>query len=60
MYGMPSWRATAEMAAAIFSACSSLSMTQGPAIRNSSGPPIVTLCTWKDMRKRLYGIDGDH
>ena len=39
----------AAMEVAMKSACSSLSMTQGPAMRNSSGPPMVTFCTEKGM-----------
>src|SRR5271157_5559627 len=35
------------MASAILSAWTSLSMTQGPAMRNSCPPPMVTSPTWK-------------
>lgn len=47
MYGSFFCLAMAEIASAIFSACSSLSITQGPAMRKSSPPPMVTLPTWK-------------
>jgi hypothetical protein len=50
MYGTPSSLATAPNFSAIINACASLSITQGPAIRNSGAPtpnlifPIENVC----------------
>src|ERR671925_917019 len=46
---MRSALATPATHSAIFSACFSLSITHGPAIRKSSGPPISTLPTLKGL-----------
>src|SRR5882724_4349697 len=48
MKGKFSDRVTPLMTSAIKIACSSLSITQGPAIRNSPPAPILTLSIWKD------------
>src|SRR5437868_2777510 len=45
MYGIPASRAIAAMLRASLCACSSDSMTHGPAIKNSSPPPTVTFRT---------------
>src|SRR5437667_4224496 len=42
MYGIFSFWASAAMASAIFIACVSLSITQGPAMRKRLSPPMVT------------------
>src|SRR5437773_5728497 len=41
MYGTPTRRAASDRAAAIFKACSSLSITQGPAMKASGEPPPI-------------------
>src|SRR5581483_11342193 len=65
MNGTRSARATPATHSAILSACSSLSMTHGPAIRNSSPQPIFTLPTWKEFNtgftfhvSRFRGVSG--
>src|SRR6266849_2823966 len=55
MKGNSSARATPLMISAMRMACSSLSMTQGPAIRNNSPDPMLTSPTWNvDGRSKLF------
>src|SRR5271157_2178973 len=56
MNGKFSERATPLTISAMRSACSSLSITQGPAMRNRSPEPTRTLSIWKD---RVIGSSGD-
>src|SRR5258708_19392913 len=51
MNGKFSERTTALIISAMRSACSSLSITHGPAIRNRSPAPTRTLSIWKDKVK---------
>jgi len=49
MNGSYSARVTPLMISAMRMACSSLSITHGPAIKNNSPEPMWTLPTWKDV-----------
>src|SRR5208282_6646804 len=59
MKGKFSERATPLTISAIRSACSSLSITQGPAMRNRSPEPTRTLSIWKDKVKVVYRRDAE-
>src|SRR5450756_1819077 len=56
MKGKFSERATPLTISAMRRACSSLSITQGPAMRNRSPAPTRTLSIWKD---KVIGSSGD-
>src|ERR1019366_9790125 len=60
MNGRLSERTTPLMISAMRSACSSLSITQGPAMRNRSPAPTRTLSIWKDKVKILYRRDAEN
>src|SRR5208337_1625467 len=59
MNGKFSERTTPLMISAMRSACSSLSITQGPAMRNRSPVPTRTLSIWKDRVKVVYRRDAE-
>src|SRR5215467_13476549 len=59
MKGKLSERATPLMTSAIKSACFSLSMTHGPAIRKRSPEPTRTLSIWNEDDKRFHRRDAE-
>src|ERR1700675_1798481 len=59
MNGKFSERTTPLMISAMRSACSSLSITHGPAMRNRSPEPTRTLSIWKDKVKVIYRQDAE-
>src|ERR1700674_38457 len=59
MNGKLSERTTPLMISAMRSTCSSLSITQGPAMRNRSPEPTRTLSIWKDKVKTIYRRDAE-
>src|SRR5579872_5485466 len=58
MQGRRRARATPEMDSAILMACSSLSITHGPAMRNNSPPPISTLPTLNAVVSCQFPVVG--
>src|SRR5882724_12784023 len=57
--GKFSERATPLITSAINSACFSLSITHGPAIRNRSPDPMRTLSIWNDEVKIVHRRDAE-
>src|SRR5271157_4531649 len=60
MNGKFSERATPLTISAMRSACSSLSITQGPAMRNRSPEPTRTLSIWNERVKIFHRRDAEH
>ena len=52
-------RVTPLMISAMRRACSSLSITQGPAMRKRSPEPMRTLSIWKERDKRIHRRDAE-